>query len=78
MNTNHSIQITGALRAADLVGSRSVTSLASHAPAPRYSGSPERANDNDWEDLERQMAAREAARAMHPAGRGLAQSGWAA
>ena len=78
MNTNQSIQITGALRAADLVGSRSVTSLASHAPAPRNVGWPEPANDNDWEDLERRMAAREAARAMHPAGRGLSQPGRAA
>jgi hypothetical protein len=78
MNTNLSIQITGALRAADLVGSRSVISLPSHAPAPRNVGWPEPTNDHDWEDLERRMAAREAARSLHPAGRGLSEPGRAA
>ena len=73
MNTNaNHLEITGALRAADLSNVVDVRSgRASHAPIARNQiGWPEPADEQVWIDLERMLAAREAARSAHPAGRG--------
>ena len=72
MNTNaNHIEITGAHRAADLSNVVDVRRAGpSHAPAARKQlGWPEPADEQVWVELERMLAAREAARSAHPAGR---------
>jgi hypothetical protein len=78
MNSESTFCITGAVRASDSISTTSTSTIPAHHPSqfiPRpylrivsIAATDEPDGEQVWTELERMLAAREAARALHPAG----------
>jgi hypothetical protein len=78
MNSESTFCITGAVRASDSISTPSPTTIPTNHPSqyiPRpylrivpMDAADESEGEQVWTELERMLAAREAARALHPAG----------